>query len=66
MVGIRAASVGEGVVRLTAGVGIVPGSEPRTELAETDLKLRAVFDALAPGHPFTTAPGDAPRERAVS
>jgi menaquinone-specific isochorismate synthase len=66
MVGIRAVSIGDGVVRLTAGVGIVAGSEPRTELAETDLKLRAVFGALAPGHPFTTAPGDAPRERAVS
>jgi anthranilate/para-aminobenzoate synthase component I len=40
---------------LTAGVGIVRGSQPEAELAETDLKLQAVFEALAPGTPFSTA-----------
>ncbi len=35
--------------RLAAGVGIVDGSIPTTELAETNLKLTAVLDALAPG-----------------
>ena len=34
---------------------MVAGSDPRTELAETSLKLTAAFDALAPGLPFTTA-----------
>jgi len=54
MVGIRAMSVNGAHARLTAGVGVVAGSDPRTELAETSLKLTAAFDALAPGRPFTT------------
>ena len=60
MVGIRAVTVAGPDVRMTAGVGIVAGSEPRTELGETRLKFRAVYDALAPGRSFDTA---APTER---
>lgn len=55
VVGIRAMTVGDTSVRLTAGVGVVAGSRPETELAEADLKFRAVFDALAPGVTFSTA-----------
>jgi menaquinone-specific isochorismate synthase len=55
MVGIRAATLDGRTVRMTAGVGIVAGSDPHTELLETELKLRAVFDALAPGCPFDTS-----------
>lgn len=53
-VGIRAATVSGAIVRLAAGVGIVDGSEPDAELRETQLKFTAVFDALAPGEPFST------------
>ncbi len=49
MVGIRSASVRGRTVRLAAGAGIVSGSEPRRELAETVLKFDAVLGALAPG-----------------
>ncbi len=49
MLGIRAVSVRHRTARLAAGVGIVGGSDPRAELAETNLKFNAVFDALAPG-----------------
>jgi isochorismate synthase len=55
MVGIRAMSVDGRTVSMTAGVGIVAGSDPRTERIETQLKLRAVFAALAPGIDFDTA-----------
>ena len=55
MVGIRAVTVRGPEVRMTAGVGIVAGSEPATELLETGLKFRSVFDALAPGASFDTA-----------
>jgi menaquinone-specific isochorismate synthase len=54
VVGIRAATLHGSTARLAAGVGIVSGSEPAAELAETVLKFTAVFDALAPGLPFTT------------
>jgi isochorismate synthase len=46
VVGIRAATLHGDTARLTAGVGIVADSEPADELAETDLKLRAVLDIL--------------------
>ena len=49
MVGIRAMSVRGSTATMTAGVGVVTGSDPHTELLETRLKFRAVFDALAPG-----------------
>ena len=55
VVGIRAATLRGPTARLAAGVGIVRGSDPGAELAETSLKFTAVFDALAPGVPFTTA-----------
>jgi menaquinone-specific isochorismate synthase len=48
MLGIRAATVSGSTARLSAGVGIVDGSDPAAELMETDLKLTAVLDALAP------------------
>ncbi|MGO8870250.1 MAG: isochorismate synthase MenF [Acidimicrobiales bacterium] len=65
MVGIRAVSVREASARLAAGVGIVHGSRPEVELEETELKLSAVFDALAPGAHFSTS-GTPPRHEAVS
>ncbi len=55
MLGLRAMTVAGSGARLTAGVGVVEGSRPRTELAETTLKLTAAFDALAPGLTFSTA-----------
>jgi menaquinone-specific isochorismate synthase len=60
VLGIRSMSVRGPSARLTAGVGIVEGSDPESELVETNLKLSAVFDALAPGLPFPT--GDAARQ----
>ncbi len=48
MVGIRAMTVDGRTARMAAGVGIVTGSTPATELAETGLKLTAVLDALDP------------------
>jgi isochorismate synthase len=54
MLGIRAVTINGPHARLAAGVGVVDGSDPRTERVETILKLTAVFDALAPGIPFTT------------
>ena len=55
VVGIRAATLRGPRARLAAGVGIVSGSDPSAELAETSLKFTAVFDALVPGVSFTTA-----------
>lgn len=55
MVGIRAMTVSGTTARLTAGVGVVAGSSPDTELREASLKLSTVFDALAPGVTFSTA-----------
>jgi menaquinone-specific isochorismate synthase len=49
MLGIRSLTVEGANARLSAGVGIVDGSEPATELIETNLKLTAVLQALAPG-----------------
>jgi menaquinone-specific isochorismate synthase len=56
MIGIRAMTIDGLTARLAAGVGIVDGSTPATELAETNLKLTAALDALAPG--LTMAPAD--------
>ena len=55
MLGIRAVTVDGPSARLAAGVGVVEGSDPRTERVETVLKLAAAFDALAPGVPFSTS-----------
>ncbi len=65
MLGIRAVSIRDRTARLAAGVGIVEGSDPRAELAETNLKFNAVFDALVPGLRFAL-PGPAHRHQAVS
>jgi isochorismate synthase EntC len=62
MIGIRAMTVSGRTARLTAGVGIVAGSEPSIELAETTLKFTAVYDALAPGRPFSTTLAPARRQ----
>ncbi len=53
VVGIRAALLCGTTARLAAGVGIVLGSDPEAELAETELKLAAVLDAIVddPAHP---------------
>jgi menaquinone-specific isochorismate synthase len=45
-VGIRSADVSGSRARLFAGVGIVDGSEPARELAETQLKLQALLAAI--------------------
>lgn len=55
VVGIRAMTVAGRTATLTAGVGVVTGSDPTTERDEADLKFMAVFDALAPGVPFDTS-----------
>lgn len=62
MLGIRAASIRGRTAHLAAGVGIVRGSEPRMELAETILKFNAVLEALAPGFRLGM-PGSAERQR---
>ncbi|WP_374757279.1 isochorismate synthase MenF [Leifsonia sp. AK011] len=46
-IALRCASIDEeGVVTAWAGAGIVAGSDPEKELAETDLKFRPMVDAL--------------------
>jgi isochorismate synthase len=49
VIGIRSATVEGATATLTAGAGIVAGSDPWTEVAETTVKLASVLDALAPG-----------------
>lgn len=46
-VGLRSALIDGAAARLFAGAGIVAGSDPAAELAETDLKFRALLSALA-------------------
>jgi menaquinone-specific isochorismate synthase len=45
-VGIRSAHIEGRRARLMAGVGIVAGSDPHTELAETDLKFEPMLAAI--------------------
>lgn len=45
-VGIRSALMNGDTARLYAGAGIVEGSDPAAELAETELKMRALREAL--------------------
>lgn len=45
-VGLRSALVDGATARLFAGAGIVAGSSPERELAETELKFRAMQEAL--------------------
>ncbi len=51
MIGIRSARLdGEGTeLTLRAGSGIVSGSDPDAETAETNVKLATVLDAIVPG-----------------
>lgn len=46
VVGIRSALVRDRQARVFAGAGIVAGSDPDREFAETELKSRALLDAL--------------------
>ncbi len=46
LVGIRSALMQGDAARLYAGAGIVEGSDPAAELAETELKMRALREAL--------------------
>ena len=46
VVGIRSAVISEGTARLFAGVGVVEGSDPAAELAETQFKLQALLAAV--------------------
>ena len=46
-VGIRSAVVQGATARVFAGAGIVAGSTPEKEFAETELKFNAILDALA-------------------
>jgi anthranilate/para-aminobenzoate synthase component I len=46
-VAIRTATVVDGEARYCAGGGLVEASDPERELAETELKARVFFDALA-------------------
>ena len=46
VVGIRSAEIADRRARLFAGVGIVEGSDPESELVETQLKLQALLAAL--------------------
>jgi menaquinone-specific isochorismate synthase len=48
VVGIRSMTLRGADARLAAGVGVVDGSQPRSEREEADLKLRAVLGALVP------------------
>jgi isochorismate synthase len=45
-VALRCAEVHDRTVRVFAGAGIVPGSDPEAELAETTQKLRTLYRAL--------------------
>jgi menaquinone-specific isochorismate synthase len=49
MVGIRSALLNGATARVYAGAGIVEGSDPDNELAETDLKFRALLEGLRSG-----------------
>lgn len=46
---IRSAVLGGSTAQVRAGAGIVDGSQPLAELAETTVKLRPVLEALWPG-----------------
>ncbi len=50
LVGIRSALVREERAYVYAGAGIVAGSTPEKEFAETELKFRALLEALIPVH----------------
>ena len=56
VVGIRAVTLSGRTATLTAGVGVVADSQPRTERDEAHLKFVAVLDAVAPGLDFDASP----------
>jgi menaquinone-specific isochorismate synthase len=45
-VGIRSAQIEGHRAHLMAGVGVLAGSDPQAELAETDLKLQPMLAAI--------------------
>ena len=45
-VGIRSALVDGATARIYAGAGIVAGSTPEKEFSETELKFKAMLEAL--------------------
>ena len=47
VIALRGATIGQGSITAMAGCGIVAGSDPAAELAETELKLRPIRQALA-------------------
>jgi isochorismate synthase EntC len=51
MIGIRSARLQDDArsVTLRAGSGVVAGSKPDAEAAETDVKLATVLEAVVPG-----------------
>lgn len=59
-IAIRCAEVGAEHVRLFAGAGIVPGSSPEGELAETAAKMRTLLDAM--GLTYEDTPAGEPKE----
>ncbi|WP_459644766.1 isochorismate synthase [Kineococcus sp. NUM-3379] len=60
-VGVRCAELVGNRLRLFAGAGIVAGSDPDAELAETDAKLRTVLGALGLVLEGSAEPAGAPR-----
>ena len=49
VIGIRSATIRGASATLHAGAGIVRGSDPDAELAETTLKFAGVLEALSQG-----------------
>lgn len=45
-VSVRSAQIHEDTATLFAGVGVVAGSDPQSELAETEVKAKAILNAL--------------------
>jgi isochorismate synthase len=66
MLGIRSMTVRGRSATLAAGLGVVAGSDPASELQEAHLKLMAVFGALAPGRTLSTSARPAPGDTASS
>ncbi|WP_131769163.1 isochorismate synthase, partial [Candidatus Protofrankia californiensis] len=63
-VAIRCAEADENSLTLFAGAGIVPGSQPSDELAETSAKFRTLLTAM--GVDVTATSVDAPRQAQVA
>lgn len=64
VIALRGAEIAaDGAIRAFAGAGIVAGSDPDAELAETAVKLRPITDALADPLPAARPETPAPAER---